>query len=201
MNASLRSGFTLGLCVFIALCGLTLAHHLTADRIKASQRALLLHSLEAVLPEQPFDNDPLQSVQWITAEALGSKEPLAVYSIYQYKKPYAAILSVVAPNGYNGEIRLLVGLGFEGNILGVRATEHSETPGLGDDIDRNKSAWIENFTGQSLENSRSSDWAVKKRSGKYDAFTGATITPQAVITAVHRALEWYAQNRQQIFPP
>jgi electron transport complex protein RnfG len=199
VNHQLRTGLTLGFSVLAAILVLSLAERLTRDRIEQSQRDFLLSSLSAVLPDGPFDSDPLASRRMIIAPALGSPEPLAVYTLFQDQRPVAAILSVIAPDGYNGNIELLVGVSYAGKINGVRVTHHRETPGLGDDIDSARSDWINQFSGQSLQSSTAGDWTVKKAAGRFDAFTGATITPRAVITAIHRALIWFEAHRDLLF--
>lgn len=199
MNDNTRTGLTLGLCVLAAIAALTLAHSLTRERIEKVRQQWLLQGLMAVLPEGPFDADPLDSVQRITATELGGDETHAIYTTYRNSIPAGAVLSVIAPDGYNGDIHLLVGVSFEGTITGVRVSEHRETPGLGDRIELSRSDWITHFDGQSLSSSSPGDWTVRKNGGRFDAFTGATITPRAVITAVHRALQWYAQHRLELY--
>jgi electron transport complex protein RnfG len=87
----------------------------------------------------------------------------------------------------------------DGTLSGVRVTQHKETPGLGDRIDLAKSPWIKNFDGKSLSNPKDSGWAVKKDHGEFDQFAGATITPRAVVTAVHKALRYFDQNHTELF--
>lgn len=199
MNTMTRSGITLALCVVIAVGGLSLVNKLTKSRVEQSQHEWLLKSLLEILPPGPYDNDPLQSLAWIEASELGSPDALPVYTVYQQSKPYAAVLSVIAPDGYNGAIELLMGVQYNGEIVGVRVTAHRETPGLGDDIESRRSDWINSFANESL--SAPSIWNVKKHGGKFDSFTGATITPKAVISAVHRALQWFVSNRDAVFSP
>ncbi len=199
MNSNIRTGLTLGLCVLVAIIALTLAHSLTRERIEKVRQQWLLQGLMDVLPEGPFDSDPLNSVQMVTALELGNDEAHAIYTIYRNSAPAGAVLSIVAPDGYNGDINLLVGVDADGQITGVRVSEHRETPGLGDRIEYSRSDWITSFDGQSLSSSNPGDWAVRKNGGRYDAFTGATITPRAVINAVHRALQWYAEHRQELY--
>ena len=198
MNTMTRSGITLALCVAAAVGGLGLVNRLTQNRVEQTQHKWLSMSLLEVLPPGPYDNDPLQSQTWIQALELGSKKALPVYTVYQQKIPYAAVLSVIAPDGYNGAIELLMGVHYSGEIVGVRVTRHRETPGLGDDIETRRSQWIYTFEGESL--SKPAAWTVKKQGGKFDSFTGATITPKAVISAVHRALQWFVSNRDVVFP-
>ena len=111
------------------------------------------------------------------------------------------ILTPVAPDGYSGEIRLLVGIRYDGSLSGVRVLEHHETPGLGDAIEEGRSDWITRFTGLSLSNPAAPGWTVKRDGGHFDQFTGATITPRAVVKAVHRCLIYFAQNRAYLFAP
>jgi electron transport complex protein RnfG len=108
------------------------------------------------------------------------------------------ILPAVAPDGYSGEIRLLVGIDLDGRILGVRVTNHRETPGLGDRIETRKSDWVHSFDGRSLGNPPAEQWNVKKNGGVFDQFTGATITPRAVVKAVQHSLAYFRQNRDII---
>ena len=103
-----------------------------------------------------------------------------------------------APNGYSGEIKILVGIDAEGNILGTRVIKHQETPGLGDYIDINKGEWINIFTASSLKNTSQLEWAVKKDQGKFDYMSGATITARAVIVAINEALIYFKENKLEM---
>ena len=107
----------------------------------------------------------------------------------------AAIIPVTAPVGYSGTIEMIVGVNVDGSVAGVRILSHKETPGLGDKVDIKKSPWVLDFDGRSLTNPTPDGWAVKKDRGVFDQFTGATITPRAVVAATRRALE-YANNEQ-----
>ncbi len=105
----------------------------------------------------------------------------------------------IAPNGYSGRIHLLVGVYVDGSLAGVRVVKHAETPGLGDAVELRKSPWIKSFDGKSLNNPQTSGWAVKRDGGDFDQFTGATISPRAVVKAVHNTLLYYQQNADMIF--
>ncbi len=110
-------------------------------------------------------------------------------------------LEAIAPDGYGGDIHLLVGIDVNGTVTGVRVTSHRETPGLGDYIDRNKSPWIEQFVGKSLTTPAAKHWKVVKDGGRFDARAGATITPRAVVKAVKSALDYFARHRAAIIAP
>ena len=105
-----------------------------------------------------------------------------------------AAFETVAPDGYSGNIYILVGMDRDGRVHAIRVTNHHETPGLGDGIVKNHK-WVNSFAGKGLTGTR---WAVKKDGGDFDQFTGATISPRAVVKAVKKALEFYQRHEAQI---
>ena len=151
------------------------------DAMAAQQRELLLQ----VIPQNYFDNNPAESV------AIPQDERLqGIQKIYLAKKNgqiSAYAYETTAPDGYSGNIRLLVGLTPQGEVLGVRVIEHHETPGLGDKIELRISDWILSFNNQPINNDNLNEWAVKKDGGKFDQFSGATITPRAIVNQVKRS--------------
>ncbi len=86
-----------------------------------------------------------------------------------------------------------------GNLSGVRVVKHRETPGLGDAVDISHSNWILGFNDKSLSNPDDQGWKVKRDGGIFDQFTGATITPRAVVNAVHNALLYFEKNQDMLF--
>jgi hypothetical protein len=72
---------------------------------------------------------------------------------------------------------------------------HNETPRLGDQIELALSDWVLSFNNRSLSNTDPLLWRVKRDGGEFDQFAGATITPRAVVDAVHNALEFFSANR------
>lgn len=172
----------------------------TAKRIADNERAALLHSLHALIPPERYNNDILHDTLEIRdATFLGTTKPVTVYRARKDGLPAAAVLTSVAPDGYSGTIKLLVGILSDGKLAGVRVIAHHETPGLGDTIDQEKSDWILEFTGRSLGDPPSEQWKVKRDGGVFDQFTGATISPRAVVKAVQRALVYFARHRDQLF--
>ena len=111
------------------------------------------------------------------------------------------VLESVAPDGYSGKISLILAVKSNGELAGVRVIAHKETPGLGDYIDVAKSPWIKGFDGKSLDVYKDADWKVRKDGGKFDYMAGATITPRAVVKAVHKALIYFSENRDKLFAP
>ncbi|EBO5439502.1 electron transport complex subunit RsxG [Salmonella enterica] len=145
------------------------------------------HALfDQVLPPDRYNNNLQESCYLVDAPALG-KGIHRVFIARKDDKPVAAIIEATAPDGYSGAIQLIVGADFNGTILGTRVTEHHETPRLGDKIERRLSDWITHFSGKTISGENDTHWAVKKDGGDFDQFTGATITPRAVVNAVKRA--------------
>jgi electron transport complex protein RnfG len=172
----------------------------TAERIAANERAFLLRSLHELVTPDMHDNDMFNDVIQVTEkESLGSKKPLNIYRARKEGKNIAVIISAVAPDGYAGDISLLVAIDNSGKLIGVRVAKHRETPGLGDAIELKRSDWILNFNGRSLDNPGKKGWRVKRDGGVFDQFTGATITPRAVVKAVYKALEYFKQNSDVLF--
>lgn len=172
----------------------------TAEQIAANQRAALLKSLHAIIPPELHDNDLFSdTIQVRDRQLLGTREPVTIYRARKSGEPVAAALTVVAPDGYGGPIELLVGVHYDGTVAGIRVIDHRETPGLGDAIEVEKSDWITRFGGRSLSDPQPAGWRVRKDGGVFDQFTGATITPRAVVTAVRNALIYFRSHRQEIF--
>lgn len=190
------------LAIFAAVCvGLiAVTYYVTRDTIAGEMEAALARTLNQLVAEDKYDNDVYHDCTLIQdATVLGSKKPLKAYRMRKNGEPVAVVMESIAPNGYSGKIAMVVGIYQDGTIAGVRVTDHKETPGLGDKVDAKKSDWILDFEGKSLSNPEIEGWAVSKDGGQFDAFTGATITPRAVIQQVATTLEFFEDNKQQLF--
>jgi electron transport complex protein RnfG len=199
-----RSAVFLALFAVIGTALVAVTYEGTQEKIAAAEQAALERSLHEVIDPAMHDNDLYADVIYVHAPtALGSDENLPVFRARRDGKPVAMVIETVAPDGYSGDIRLLVGILYDGRVSGVRVIQHRETPGLGDPIERRKSDWIVSFNGRSLNDPEEKRWAVKRDGGIFDQFTGATITPRAVVRAVKNALHYYATNRDALFnrPP
>lgn len=171
----------------------------TEARIKEQQRKRLLSVLNEVVPAQLYDNRLYADCTEVIDPLLGNTGLHHVYRARLQNTPSALALEVTAPDGYSGNIELVVGVDTSLTVLGVRTVEHQETPGLGDKIDIAVSDWITTFNGESLSPSSMQKWQVKKDGGQFDQFTGATITPRAVVSAVKRALQYVEANKNSLF--
>jgi electron transport complex protein RnfG len=199
MRNILKSAAALGFVAVIGTSLLTGVDALTADRIAAQERRVILEQLGQIIPRE-YDNSLLEDRMVFSDENHFPKGQLVTaYRARLNNKPVAVVLKFNAVSGYNGKIALLAGINFDGTLRGVRVISHKETPGLGDAIEVEKSNWINDFGGKSLKKPKSSLWAVKRDGGSFDQFTGATITPRAVVDAVKLALEYFETNRQFLF--
>jgi len=194
------SAVLLGLFAIVGTGLVAWTYQETESKIADNERAFLLSNLHTLIRPDEHNNELIHDTIEVTnKQLLGSPKPITIYRARKNGKPVAAILNVIAPDGYNGRINLLVAIRYSGELAGVRVVAHNETPGLGDAIDASRSDWIHSFDGKSLDNPQPAGWAVKKDGGVFDQFTGATITPRAVVKAVHNALKYYSENRQMIF--
>ena len=132
-------------------------------------------------------------------DLLGNKQPTIANRARINNEPAAVIIEAIAHDGYSGDIKLLIAIKADGSISGVRVLAHKETPGLGDYIDIAKDNWIKLFDNESLLKTSEPQWKVKKDGGEFDYLAGATITPRAVVKAVHKALQYFEANKQSLF--
>lgn len=191
---------TLGLAAAICAGLLAGVNHVTRVRVEGQQRRAATDLLAQVVSPQRYDN-MLQddSYRFRDAQWFPSGQTITVYRARLGSEPVAAIFRLAATDGYNGDINLLVGINHEGSLAGVRVLSHKETPGLGDFIETAKSDWILAFSGRSLLDPERDRWGVKSEGGEFDQFSGATITPRAVVQAVRITLEYYAANVDEVF--
>lgn len=171
----------------------------TAEQIRIVEKQRLQKSLNTILPASSYDNDLTRSTLALPAsDLLGTKTESIAYFARKAGKTTAFIFNVVANNGYNGNIYLLIGINVDGEVIGVRVVQHKETPGLGDAIEERRSDWILGFNQQSLNTLNDKQWKVKRDGGYFDQFTGATITPRAVVQAVHQTLLYFKQHADDL---
>jgi electron transport complex protein RnfG len=195
-----RAALLLTAVATVTVGAVAVVHDLSRPRIEANERAQRVARLAEVLGQTQYDNDLLADAIIVRdPDLLGTADALSVHRARLRGQPVAALIETVAPDGYSGSIRLLVAVDVHGRLLGVRVLSHKETPGLGDGIDRRKSDWIDAFAGRSLGDPAPEGWRVRKDGGEFDQFTGATVTPRAVVRAVHNALVYFDAHRDEIF--
>lgn len=194
LNSILKSTYLLGSFAFLGVLLLAFTNQVTQPKIIANERIALLKSLVAVVDKGSYDNDLIADQAILDAKDFHSKDAVTVYRARQQNKPVAAVFVTTSPRGYAGSIKLVVGVRKDRTLSGVRVVTHHETPGLGDKMELAKSDWVLRFNGTSLQAPTKSRWGVKKDGGEFDQFTGATITPRAIVQAVRDVLLWCAKD-------
>jgi electron transport complex protein RnfG len=194
------SGFLLWLFAVVGVSLVAYTQLQTETLIADNERTVLLRNLYALIPASKLDNDiATDTLELAPSTLLGTSNASTVYRARKDGEPVAVVFNSVASGGYNGDIHLLVGIYADGHVAGVRTVKHSETPGLGDAIEIQKSDWILGFNNKSLDNPAPELWKVKRDGGEFDQITGATITPRAIVKAVKNTLEYYSTNREVLF--
>lgn len=195
----LVSALILGVFGFIGATLVAVTEFGTHDRILENERQALLRQLYEIVPKQRVDNDILAHPLTVNAhEALGQESSL-IYVGEKANRLSAMVFEMTVPDGYSGPIRLLVGVDGNGVLLGTRVIAHKETPGLGDKIEKEKSDWILGFKGKSLTDPKLDRWKVKKDGGDFDQFTGATVTPRAVVNGIRRVLLYFDKQKDALY--
>ena len=196
----MQSGLILAAVAAICTTLVALTFNMTRDRIAANEQAFLEQSLARVLSGISFNNDLSASALVVRVpHGLPGKENAIVYRVLNDSAPVAALFVVTATDGFTGPIKLLIGIDYDGAVTGVRALEHKETPGIGALIDENRSDWIYQFAGTSLNAPERSAWAIRRDGGEIDQLTGASVTSRAIVNAVNQTLLYFEANRDDIF--
>ena len=195
-----RSGIALALFALVGTALLAVINEATEERIIEQERLFTLRTLAEMVPGELYNNDMVtDTIEVVAPDYLGNDKAKTIYRARRDGRPVAAVISTTAPDGYNGDIHLLVAINADGELMGVRVVGHKETPGLGDGIDIQRNNWITAFDGRSLRNPGKQGWAVKKDGGVFDQLTGATITPRAVVKAVYKSLQYFQAQQTLIF--
>lgn len=201
VTAISRNSLLLGLFAALTTALIAWTYLSTKDAIVEAQRVAEAKQLLQIFPANSHDNSLVDDNFTVSRgqSLLKVREDRLGYRVRKNGETIGVILPATAHDGYSGDIRLLVGVRADLSVAGVRVVTHRETPGLGDAIDLNKSDWILSFNDRSLTKPAATQWKVRKDDGVFDQFTGATITPRAVVTATRRALEYVELNKKALF--
>lgn len=192
----IKSGTLLFIFTAISLFFVSLMHNSTQHRIQHNEEQLLIQQLNELVKN--YDNNILQDKFTKQITLHNTPQTITIYPAKKNNHPFAHLIEHTYPNGYSGKIRLLTAIDTNNHLLGVRVIAHKETPGLGDKVETKKSNWIKQFKGLSLSTPNKTQWKVKPDGGTFDTFTGATITPRAVVTATHQLLTYFSKHPQTL---
>lgn len=194
-----KSSLVLALFAVASTALVTITFALTKDQIAYQQQQQLLTTLNQVVPRSLHDNELYKACTLVSnSDALGTEQPMPIYLASLNDKHSGAAIEAIAPDGYSGAIKVIVGVDANSMVTGVRVLSHQETPGLGDKIDARITRWVDSFLGKSVDNLEDKSWAVQKDGGQFDQFTGATITPRAVVKAVKKAVWFYKTHQDEL---
>ena len=195
------SGTVLALFAAVTSIAIGWTYLSTKSQIDFEVRRAEARQLLEIFPSDTHDNELVDDTFTIDAETplLGIREARQGYRARLNGDVIGVILPTTARDGYSGDIRALVGIRRDGTVAGIRVVAHRETPGLGDKVDIRKSDWVTDFNQRSLADPALPGWNVKKDGGVFDQFTGATVTPRAVILATRRALEYANLHTATLF--
>ncbi len=195
------NAIAIGLFAIVTSAVIALTQVATSDAIQHNKDAFQARALYEIVPRE-LDPNLLDHTLTITApELVGPARDTLIHQAIQDGEVKAVLMPVIAPDGYSGNIELLIGINADSSVAGVRVLSHKETPGLGDKIELAKSDWILGFDGAEKAVGRDESWAVQKDGGRFDQFTGATITPRAIVGATARAIEFFRAHRDHLLTP
>ncbi len=191
--AKIESSLTnmlLVLVVITVVSGGVLGAVYTATKapIKAAKLAKQKKAISFVVPG--FTNNPIDEMYKLPTQ-LGFE--LKVFPCKKDDKLIGSAIETMTKNGFNGNIRIMVGLKPDGTIINYKVLEHAETPGLGSKMD----AWFRtNKNKQSVlgVNPKTTKLIVSKDGGDVDAITAATISSRAFLDALSTACKTYSKS-------
>jgi electron transport complex protein RnfG len=191
---------SVAILILLAIVGIGLSCYVqfsSAPRIAAEQRLIDSRNLLDLLPPDSYDNQPLEQALNLENPALSHSTLTAGYLATKARQPSVLLLRSQTL-GYAGTIDLLIAIDTNGRLVGVKTLKQTETPGLGARIADWPNVWLHAFSGRSRTEPGDSGWALKKDQGQFDQIAGATITSRAVISAIHDALRYFDEHRQQL---
>ena len=196
----LQNGLILAGVAAVCTALVALTFYSTEEQIAANEQAFIEQSLTPVLSGIEFDNSlPASALTIRSPHELPGNEHAIVYRALRNGVPVAAVFEVTAPDGFSGPIKMLIGIDADRVVTGVRAIQHKETVGLGDQIETSRSDWIHQFAGTSLEAPERVAWTIRRDGGAFDQMTGASVTSRAAVNAINQTLQYFESNREAIF--
>ncbi len=160
----------------------------TKEPIERNAGGQKLDAVSAVMP--PTDND-------VAADTLVLNDGARDVKFHRGTKngvPVGAAFAVVAPDGYSGDIEILVGVDTAGAVTGLTVLKHLETPGLGSKIETPE--FRDQYLGKSARDPET--WSVVKDGGVFKQITGATISSRAVTNAVAAGLAFFETHKAEV---
>ncbi len=184
----LRLVVVLTLIALVAGLSLTGVYALTKEPIDQAANAKKMEALNQVLPN--FKGTLVDT----TILLEGDSDPLTVHvALQEDGKLFGAAIESYTKKAYNGRFDIMVGFDAAGTIINSEVLKASETPGLGEKIDKNKSDFAKQFSGQDPTTFK---LLVTKDHGDVEAITAATISSRAYCDAMQRAYDCFLKVKE-----
>jgi electron transport complex protein RnfG len=203
-------GLFLGCVAAVASGLLSVVYASTKGAIDLNQQKKTNEALEQVLP--PFDNTP--GSEAVSLESVKGW-PVTFYIGRAGGEVTGLAGEIVTPEGFSGNVTVMVGLDADGSVRKVIVTKNTETPGLGTAITDRKisktivdiikggaeliglppNRFLDQYDGRKADGT---EWAVVKDGGDIDAKTGATITSRAVCGAVYAVSQTAVDHLEEL---
>ncbi len=172
MREILRLSLILALVGIISAALLTAAYNVTEPIIIERRAADYRQALENFFPGfASFETEQVEEGQFDL--------------IYDDTDDLMGIMATVAVLGYDGDIKYNLAFDDSGEIIGINIVSHTETPGIGDVIERG--SFQEQFEGKSHEDPITAGEDV-------EIVTGATVSTVAMINSIRQTADFVAQS-------
>jgi Na+-translocating ferredoxin:NAD+ oxidoreductase subunit G len=178
---------TLFVVTLVAAGLLGSVYSLTKEPIRLAELKKKNDAINVVVPG--FDNIPSQEVKRIFMDG----DSIYLYTARKGDKILGTAVETFTNQGFSGRFKLMVGFAPDGTIIDIAVLQHSETPGLGNKMEKSKSDFSLQFMGKNPETFK---LAVKKDRGDVDAITASTITSRAYCDAVARAYRAFKESQK-----
>lgn len=193
-NSSLRVGLILATITALSLTLIFTVSGLTHEAIIVAKDYEQNQRFASLIPADSYNNSPIRECYLVPG--FGA-EPKEVYVARMDGIPTGYVINYDVTGGYSTPFKMVAGVTANGSINYVDIVEFNETPGLGDKVLRSKGAFLDNFNGASLANRK---FEVKKFGGDFDYYTGATITPRAIVRSTKAMLTKLSKLDLSTFP-
>jgi len=179
------------LTVLTAVSGGLLAAVKSGTEVRIEEQILKFQKAPAIAEIFPdVTNDPLKDRFNIKKDDI----TLQIFPGKMDDGSNAIAFETKGKGGYGGDVGLMVGINLDNDqIIAVRVTTHSETPGLGARA-KDDPEFVTQFTDKPMD----SNLSLKNENGSIDAISGATITSKAVTLAAIQAQDLYKKLKPEI---
>lgn len=189
-KAIIKDCLILFIITLIAGCALGVVYEVTKAPIAAQEAKKKMEAQQGVFADaSAFDAVELDDSIVAAVETNG----VTVDEVYDAKDASGAHLGYVvqttSPNGYGGNITLMVGVTADGTSNGYSLLSISETAGLG--MNATKAEWAAQYAGKTVDAFEVTKTGATS-DNQIDAISGATITSRAVTEAVNTCLAYAA---------